>query len=74
MKKISGQSIVEYGILIGLVMLGALKLKIFKWKAPFSAHDKMGWEFDLILLAAAAALLFLGAGNYSLDAVMGWWP
>ena len=60
------------GILIGLVMLGALKLKLFKWKVPFSAHDKMGWEFDLILLAVALALLFLGAGAYSVDAALGW--
>src|SRR3989344_3496808 len=52
-------------LLVGLVMLGAIYHKMFKWKIPFSAMDKMGWEFDLILLGAAVAVLFLGAGAIS---------
>ena len=43
---------------LAIVMLGALYMKKMKWHAPFSAHDKMGWEFDLILLAANLAVLF----------------
>src|SRR3989344_9013841 len=35
-------------LLIGIVMLGAVYHKVFKWKIPFSSVDKMGWEFDLI--------------------------
>ena len=50
-------------LLLGLVMLGALKMKIFKWKTPFAASNATGWEFDLILLAAAAAILFTGGGG-----------
>lgn len=48
--------------LLALVMAGAIYFKIFKWKIPFSAMDKMGWEFDLILLAANLALLVVGPG------------
>ena len=58
----------EVGALaVAVVMLGALYHKIFTWKVPFFATDKMGWEFDLILLGAAIALFFLGAGSISLD-------
>ena len=61
-------------LLIIIVMLGALWHKMFKWKIPFSAMDKMGWEFDLILLGAAIVLLFVGVGSISLDALFGLWP
>lgn len=50
-------------ILLGVVMLGALYYKIFKWQTPFTAMDKMGWEFDLILLAANVAILLTGGGT-----------
>ena len=49
-------------ILLGIVMLGALYFKLFRWKAPFSATDKLGWEYDLILLAASVAILLTGGG------------
>jgi len=61
-------------LLIGIVMLGALWHKMFKWEIPFVAMDKTGWEFDFILLGAAIAILFLGAGRISLDALFGLWP
>ena len=61
-------------LLIAIVMLGALFHKMFKWNIPFSAMDKMGWEFDLILLGAAVAVLLFGAGSISLDALFGLWP
>ncbi len=50
-----------------VVMLGALRYKILIWKTPFTANDKSGWEFDLILLAAAMVLVTMGAGALSLD-------
>ncbi len=53
-----------------LVMAGAMFLKIRVWKTPFFAHEKSGWEFDLILLAAAFVLLILGPGAYSLQALL----
>ncbi len=61
-------------LITGLIMIGALYYKIFVWKIQFFAMDKPGWEFDFILLGVSFAVLFLGAGVFSLDAVLGVWP
>ena len=61
-------------LLVGIVMLGALYHKMLKWNVPFFAMDKTGWEFDFILLGAAIAIFFLGAGSISLDSLFGLWP
>ena len=61
-------------LLVGLIMLGAIYYKGFKWKIPFSAMNKMGWEFDFILLGVAVSIIFLGAGEISLDFMFGLWP
>jgi uncharacterized membrane protein YphA (DoxX/SURF4 family) len=53
-------------VLLGIVMIGAILLKITKWHSPFSAADKTGWEFDLILLAANIAILATGGGSIAL--------
>ncbi|MBI2444371.1 MAG: DoxX family protein [Candidatus Magasanikbacteria bacterium] len=52
---------------LGLVMLGALRFKLGVWKMPFMAQDKTGWEFDLLILAAAIALFLMGGGAFGLD-------
>ena len=44
-------------------MVGAIYYKAEKWKIGFMAHDKTGWEFDLILLAACIAILLTGGGS-----------
>lgn len=50
------------------VMVSAIFLKITKWNQPFINKDMSpGWEFDFIILTAALALFFLGAGAFSLD-------
>lgn len=59
---ISGLYIQVAALLLAAVMIGAIYLKIVKWNAPFSAMDKMGWEFDLILLAANVFILVNGGG------------
>lgn len=56
---------------LGIIMLGALHLKKNKWKMPFTAMDKNGWEFDLIILAGCVALLTTGGGSWSVDALLG---
>ena len=61
-------------LLIALVMLGAIWYKMVKWKVPFSAMDKSGWEFDLILLGAAIAIVLIGAGTVSLDTILRIFP
>lgn len=55
---------------IGLVMLGAIKFKILKWKTPFTAMNQTGWEFDLVNLAVAASLVLLGGGQIALDTLL----
>lgn len=50
---------------LAIIMFGAIMMKIRTWKAKFSGDG--GWEFDFILLAAALALFFLGAGGLGLD-------
>ena len=60
------------GLLIAIVMIGALCFKVFKWHVPFSTMKGMGWEFDLILLAAGLVLVGLGAGTISLDYMLGY--
>lgn len=53
-------------ILLAIVMVGAIGMKAMKWKVPFAAMDKTGWEFDLILLAANLAIFFTTGGYYRL--------
>jgi len=57
-------------LILSLVMLGAIYNKILKWNIPFAAYDKLGWEFDLVLLAGNLVLFLLGAGVYSIDALL----
>lgn len=54
---------------IGLIidMIGAIYVKYFNFHGTFIGQKSTGWEFDLMLLGAAVALLILGAGKYSLD-------
>ncbi len=61
----------QFGALaIAIVMVGAIYHKIVKWHVPFTAMDKMGWEFDLILLGAALLLLCTGPGMIALESWM----
>lgn len=54
-------------LLLGIVMIGAMYFKIVKWHVPFSAMDKTGWEFDLILLVANIAILLSGGGSIGIQ-------
>lgn len=55
---------------LSIIMLGAITLKNTMMKTGFSAHDKVGWEFDLILLAGCSALFFTGPGAFALDRIL----
>lgn len=50
-------------LLLAIIMVGAIGTKKMKWGVPFSAMDKIGWEFDLILLFASIAILLGGGGS-----------
>ncbi len=52
------------GLLLGIVMIGAIFMKVMKWAVPFSASDKTGWEFDLVLFAANMVIFLTGAVIY----------
>jgi len=53
-------------LLLGIVMIGAIIIKTTKWKVPFTAMDKTGWEFDFALLAANVAILLTGGGSIAI--------
>ena len=46
-------------LILSLIMIGAIYLKIVKWHVPFSTSEKMGWEFDLLLLAINAFIFIV---------------
>lgn len=46
----------EAGLVLAVIMLGAIYMKKFKWKMSFSTMTT-GWEFDLVLLGAALYFL-----------------
>jgi len=52
---------------LGIIMIGAIVVKRKVMKVPFVASDKLGWEFDFLILAAAISLFIFGAGTISLD-------
>lgn len=52
---------------LAIIMVGAAYKKAFEWHVPFFTLEKMGWEYDFMIFAACVALLFTGAGAYSVD-------
>ncbi|MEM4369241.1 MAG: hypothetical protein QXU88_02885, partial [Candidatus Woesearchaeota archaeon] len=57
--------------LIIFEFITSLYLKVFKWKKNF-ASGEAEWDWDLLVLAVAAALFLLGAGKLSIDSYIGW--
>lgn len=55
---------------LGLIMLGAIYFKSLKWNVTFTAQDKTGWEFDLVILGGVVAIFILGAGKIALDNII----
>lgn len=52
-------------LIIMLLMLGTIRLHIFKWHSPYWASSG-GWEYDLIMFTLAATVFVFGAGRYVL--------
>lgn len=50
---------------LSLLMVGAIYMKVAKWKIPFNTMTNTGWEFDLIMLAGAIVIATQGAGSIS---------
>ncbi|MBI3618665.1 DoxX family protein [Candidatus Peregrinibacteria bacterium] len=56
---------------LGVIMLGAMFMKIDVMQVAYSARQGTGWEYDLTLLGANLVLLAFGAGKFSLDETVG---
>ena len=54
-------------VALSVVMLGALYMKIFKWKMKFIEEKATGWELDFVLLCANIFILTFGAGSIALS-------
>jgi putative oxidoreductase len=63
-----GTRILALGFAIDMLVAIA-RARIWMMKAKF-AGSGVGWEFEFILGMASLALLFLGAGQYSIDAAI----
>ena len=55
-------------VVLGVVMLGAIYMKMFMFGGTFAG--KGGWEFDLSLLAGNAVLYVFGPGALSMDTIL----
>lgn len=49
-----------------LVMLGAIYLKVVKWKTGFWGEKSMGWHYDLLFIAMNLVILCTGGGRLAL--------
>ena len=55
-----------------LIIFGIFYFKIVKWKVPFMGER--GWKTEITYLAIVLAVLSMGAGTISLDAMFGFFP
>jgi putative oxidoreductase len=51
----------------GIIMIGAIALKMTQWRTGFMSQQTTGWEFDLVLLAASILLFFTGPGTIAIQ-------
>ncbi len=49
-----------------LVMLGAIYMKVVKWKTGFWGEKSMGWHYEILFIAMLLVILTTGGGRYSL--------
>ena len=49
-----------------LVMLGAICMKVAKWKTGFWGEKSMGWHYDLMFVAMNLVILCTGGGRIAL--------
>lgn len=53
------------GLVLMILMLGTMRLHIFKWKSPYWAASG-GWEYDLMLFTMCSVVVVYGTGQFSL--------
>ncbi len=49
-----------------LVMLGAIYMKVAKWKTGFWGEKSMGWHYDLLFVVMNLVILCTGGGRFAL--------
>ena len=49
-----------------VVMLGAIYMKVAKWKTGFWGEKSMGWHYDLLFVVMNLAILCTGGGRIAL--------
>jgi putative oxidoreductase len=49
-----------------LTMLGAIYMKVIKWKTGFWGEKSMGWHYDLIFVVMNLVILCTGGGGIGL--------
>jgi putative oxidoreductase len=49
-----------------LVMLGAIYMKVAKWKIGFWGEKSMGWHYDLLFVVMNLVILCTGGGRIAL--------
>ena len=49
-----------------LVMLGAIYMKVARWKTGFWGEKSMGWHYDLLFVAMNLVILCTGGGRIAL--------
>ena len=52
-----------------LTMLGAIYMKVIKWKTGFWGEKSMGWHYDLMFIVMNLVILCTGGGRIALMAV-----
>jgi putative oxidoreductase len=48
-----------------LIMLGAIYMKVVKWKTGFWGEKSMGWHYEVLLNAMNLVIVTMGPGRYS---------
>jgi putative oxidoreductase len=49
-----------------LIMLGAIFMKVAKWKTGFWGEKSMGWHYDLLFVSMNLVILCTGGGRIAL--------
>jgi putative oxidoreductase len=63
--------IVALGLAVDM-LVAIVSVKIGMAKSPFASTQQVqGWEFEFALMGSALALVFMGAGRLSIDALLG---
>ena len=68
---LAGLGVHWVAIPLALDMAAATATAKFKMGAPFQGGEVQGYDFNVILVGASVALVLIGAGPLSLDALIG---